>query len=424
MTNWDWDVIVVGAGPAGLLSAARAAQRGRRTLLLEKNRKPGVKILMSGGTRCNLTQAVDTKEILAAFGVQGRFLHSCLAEFGPQALVDLIEAEGVPTKVEPGGKIFPQSDRALDVQEALLRRLKHSGAQLALAEPLSELTPLDDGFRLTTPVRTLTAQKVILTTGGRSYPGCGTSGDGYRWAEALGHTIRPTFPALVPATTAAPWVPLLKGITVPDVLVRVIPWDSPSASPGETAGKAGEILAQRRGSFLFAHFGLSGPAVLDVSRAISSRPRPRKLALSCDFLPDMPEARFETELRHACAADGKRQVLGILGQWLPNRLAETLLAQAGVAVGQRAAELSKAHSRRILLAVKQQVIPVTGTLGFEKAEVTTGGVALEEVDSRTMQSKRLANLYFAGELLDLDGPIGGYNFQAAFATGWRAGGEV
>jgi predicted Rossmann fold flavoprotein len=228
----------------------------------------------------------------------------------------------------------------------------------------------------------------------------------------------------VPATTTAPWVPLLSGITIPDVLVRVIVWDGPAESPRETGGKQAAVLAQRRGSFLFAHFGLSGPVVLDVSRAISSRPRPRKLALRCDFLPAMPEARFEAELRQACAADGKRQVQGILGQWLPNRLAEAFLALAEVAQGRRAAELSKAEQRRILLAVKQQVIPVTGTLGFEKAEVTTGGVALEEVDSRTMQSKRQSNLYLAGELLDLDGPIGGYNFQAAFATGWRAGGSV
>jgi predicted Rossmann fold flavoprotein len=281
------------------------------------------------------------------------------------------------------------------------------------------LERLSSGFRLTTPTRTLTAEKVILTTGGCSYPGCGTTGDGYRWTAALGHTIVPTYPALVPVTTTAEWLRSLQGITVPDVLVRVIPWES----PGET-GQPGTILAQRRGSFLFTHFGLSGPAVLDVSRAVSSRPRPRKLALVCDFLPAVPEERFQAELREACAADGKRQILGMLGEGLPLRLVAALLEQAQVPQTRRAAELSKDERRRIALAFKRQAIPVTGTLGFEKAEVTGGGVALEEVDSRTMQSRKVADLYLAGELLDLDGPIGGYNFQAAFSTGFRAGGSV
>lgn len=408
-----WEVIVVGSGPAGLLAASRAAERGRRTLLLEKNRKPGVKILMSGGTRCNLTHAADAQAVAAEFGSQGRFLRSCLAEFGPQQLVDLIEAEGVPTKIEPGGKIFPQSDRALDIQEALVRRLKRCGAELALSEGLVELTREADGFRLTTTRRMLSAESLILATGGQSYPGCGTTGDGYRFAAALGHSIVPTFPALAPATTTAEWVRELQGITVPDMSVRVIPW------PHE--GSAGECFAQRRGSVLFAHFGLSGPAVLDVSRAISCRPRPRHLALECDFLPDQTAAQLEAELRQASRADGKRQIRSLVSPALPQRLVESLLGQAGVPAERRAAELSKAELHNLVAALKRQPIPVTGTLGFEKAEVTSGGVALGEVDSRTLQSRLVPNLFFAGELLDLDGPIGGYNFQAAFSTGWRAG---
>jgi hypothetical protein len=418
----SWDVIVVGAGAAGLLAAARVAERGRRTLLLEKNARPGVKILMSGGTRCNLTHACDARGIVEAYGAQGRFLHSALAALSPQDLVDLIEAEGVPTKVEETGKIFPVSNKAADVLSALLRRLERSGATLALNEPLMDLERCDEGFRLITPKRTLTTRAAIITTGGQSYPGSGTTGDGYRWAARLGHTIVPPRPALVPIAVSAPWVAELKGITLPDVAVQVI-------EPG-VSGKP-KVLARRRGSFLFAHFGLSGPVVLDVSREVSGHPRPQSLQLVCDFLPSVAQAELETRLRDACLAAGKKQLESVLAEvfvlavgssaLLPRRILETLIKLAGLSPEQKAAEVSKTGRAALVEHVKRLAIAITGTLGFKKAEVTAGGIDLSEVDSRTMQSKLVPGLYLAGEVLDLDGPIGGYNFQAAFSTGWLAG---
>ncbi len=324
----------------------------------------------------------------------------------------MFAAEGVATEVEqPTGKVFPKSNKATDVLAALLRRLERSGCTLSCEEPIERLERSGDGFTLVTPRRTVTAGKVILTTGGQSYPGCGTTGDGYAWAAAMGHQIVPPRPALVPLTTDAAWVRTLSGITIPDVLVRVAP-------PG------GAALAQRRGSFLFTHFGLSGPVVLDVSRVVSGHPAPRQLALVCDFLPRMKLDELDGLVAQECAATGKRQLATILGNWLPQRLAETIVQQAGLADGGRAAELSAAGRRQLVQAVKALPIPISGTLGFKKAEVTAGGVALGEVDSRDMQSKIAANLHFAGELLDLDGPIGGYNFQIAFSTGWLAGESV
>lgn len=421
MTN-SWDVIVVGAGAAGLLAAARAAERGCRVLLLEKNTKPGVKILMSGGTRCNLTHATDARGIVAAFGRQGSFLHSALAALTPDDVIALFRAEGVDTKVEPGGKVFPASDRALDVLTALRVRLLRSGAALSLAEPVVEVTRSAErgGFQLVTTQRTVTAERLILTTGGQSYPGCGTKGDGYAWAAALGHTIVPPRPALVPVTSQCEWTRALSGVTLPDVQVRVLDGDKLVAK----SDLIDPARAVRRSSLLFTHFGYSGPAAMDVSSAISSQAKPSRMVLECDFLPDSRKDVLEQQLQDAAARQGKKHIAAILTEWLPRRLVDALLATQQVPLERVGAELSRSDRTRIVSALKATRLPVAGTLGFEKAEVTAGGVKLQEVDSRTMQSKIVPDLYFAGEVLDLDGPIGGYNFQAAFSTGWLAGESV
>ncbi len=452
-----WDVAIVGGGPAGLMAAARAAERGRRTILLDKNREPGVKILISGGTRCNLTHATDARGIVAAFGPAGRFLHSALAALGPQQVVELFEAEGVHTKVEAGGKVFPSSDRASDVCAALVRRVKRSGCTLGLGEPLVELAGGRKGDRrafserpegyfaisapvplsLVTPSRTIEAEKVILATGGQSYPACGTTGDGYRWAAALGHRIVPPRPALVPLTSHAPWVLALQGVTLPDVMVRVVGQEGDggrfrqgvsqlrrTGDENVLRPRSTPCLASSRGAMLFAHFGVTGPAVMDVSHAVSGFPEPSTLVLRCDLLPEVNGSELEARLAQAAAAEGKRRAAALVQPWLPRRVAETLLALIGTPPDRPAGEFSKLDRRRLAQTVKRLDVPISGTMGFRKAELTAGGVALEEVDSRTMRSRIVPNLYFAGEILDLNGPVGGYNFQAAFSTGWLAGESV
>jgi predicted Rossmann fold flavoprotein len=409
---FDFDAIIAGAGAAGLLAAIHAAERGRRVLLLEKGKKPGVKILMSGGTRCNITHDCDARGIVEAFGTNGKFLHSALACLGPRETVRLFNEEGVATKVEETGKIFPVSNRALDVLDALLKRLARSGAVLALTEPVKDLERHPDGgFRVYTPLRTLTCACVLITTGGKSYPGCGTTGDGYAIAQKFGHTIVTTKPALVPLTVQPEWIGELRGITIPDVSLKVMPPE-------------GKALAARRGSMLFAHFGLSGPAPLDVSWAVSGHPAPTTLTLEADFLPNVPEPTLDEYLRTESLASGKKQLAVVLSEKLPRRLADQLLVLGGMAVDRKAAALSKPDRAKLVASVKRLRLPLRGTLGFEKAEVTAGGVSLDEVDSRTMQSKRQPGLYFAGEVLDLDGWIGGYNFQSAWSTGWLAGREL
>src|SRR5690242_9862778 len=253
MSDVAFDIVVAGAGAAGLMAALRAAECGRRTLLLEKNRKPGVKILMSGGTRCNLTHATDRRGIVEAFGENGPFLHSALAALGPDELVAMFEAEGVRTKVEETGKVFPVSDKALDVLLALQRMLARSGSMTRCDSAVIGMERRGDRFVIRTEQDEIGASKIIITVGGQSYPGSGTTGDGYAWAKSFGHKIVQPRPALVPLTSNERWVADLSGVTIPDVMVQVATGDE-------------KPCASRRASFLFTHFGLSGPAPMDVSR--------------------------------------------------------------------------------------------------------------------------------------------------------------
>lgn len=405
-------VAVIGAGAAGMLAAARAGERGLQVVLLEKNSKAGVKILMSGGTRCNLTQATDRRGIVEAFGPQGSFLHSPLAALGPDELVALFEAEGVRTKIEATGKVFPKSNRAIDVRDALMGMVRRVGVEVRLGVGVTDIATSEAGFVIQTDRGELVADKVILTCGGQSYPGCGTTGDGYAWAKQLGHKIVPPRPALVPLLSDARWVHELSGVTLSDVRVQIV------------GGAAAKPVAERRGSFLFTHFGLSGPVVMDVSRAITARPDADDWQAVCDFLPGQTREQLLETLAKEATAGGKRTIVALASQWLPQRLVEALVEEAKLPSDQRVAELSKVNRSKLIDAIKGQRIRLRGSLGFKKAEVTAGGIDLAEVDSRTMQSKLVPGLFVAGEILDLDGPIGGYNFQAAFSTGWLAGESV
>jgi predicted Rossmann fold flavoprotein len=294
-----------------------------------------------------------------------------------------------------------------------MKRFARSGAELSLEEPVQHIERRADAttFRISTNRRELSAEKLVITVGGQSYPGSGTTGDGYAWATAFGHTIVPPRPALVPLVTEEPWVRELSGLTIPDVEVKLRVSNNP------------KTLDSRRGSLLFTHFGLSGPVILDISRAFTALETPAA-DLNCDFLPTLSAEKLEEQIRKAASADGKQHVLNFLAEYLPRRLAESLAGKAAITQQTRLGEFSKSSRAALIKASKSTAIPITGTRGFAKAEVTAGGVALGEVDSRTMQSKLVSGLYFAGEILDLDGPIGGYNFQAAFSTGVLAGGSV
>ena len=421
-SSLEYDLIIVGAGAAGLMGAASASSRGLRVLLIEKNKKLGVKILISGGTRCNITHHCSVREIVKRFGRNGNFLHSPLHALPPEAVIEMINGQGVATKVEHTGKIFPVSDRAIDVRDALVALARQSGAEIISGCGVESVLKDGNDFVLQCPRGQFRSTNLLITTGGKSYPGCGTTGDGYRWAESFGHRITQTAPALVPLLNDCHWANELKGITIPQAGVAV--WQPAEKLLAGQKPKKNKPLAKTVGSFLFTHFGFSGPTALDVSREVSLHRQRKSLTLEVDFLPSEKRHRLQEALEEKRRFNGKQITGNLLNDWFPKRLADSLISAAGIEPETRNAELSKAGLNSICEQIKQTRFGLNGTLGFEKAEVTTGGIGLDEVDSSTMQSKRVDRLFFAGEVLDLDGPIGGFNFQSAFSTGWLAGQSI
>jgi predicted Rossmann fold flavoprotein len=412
------DVAVAGAGAAGLMAAAAAAAAGARTLVLEKTSRPGAKILASGGARCNVTTALPGSEAARAFpSAVARFLRPAFARFGPEALRRLLADEGVPTKVEPlFDKVFPASGRAGDVLLALVGRAERAGAEFAPRRPVRAVLPAEGGFRVITPRGQVRARTVVMACGGASYPRTGCTGDGYRMLAQLGHRIVPLRPALVPLVVEAEWVRELAGVAAPAARVQAI-------------DERGKVLRESRRPVLFTHRGLSGPGPMDVSAALTPPAQPGRAAaestglrpgrLRIDWIADVSDADLAAAL--AARGGGPSPVAARIPGGLPARLVRALMRLARVPPDRAAAQLTREERRRLVDALKRCEIPVDGHEGFDRAEVTAGGVDLDEVDRRSMESRVVAGLFLCGELLDIDGPIGGFNFQAAFSTGLVAG---
>ena len=411
-------IVIIGAGAAGLMAAAHAAQLARpngvEVLVLEKNSKTGAKILMSGGTRCNITQDTDARGITSAFANGGRFLQKTIGAFPPSEVVQLFNQLGVETKTEETGKVFPMSNRALHVRDALEHYAVESGALIRRRCGVTGLCFNQGQWQVATENETINCDKVVVTSGGKSWPGCGTTGDAYAWLHQLGHTIRKTHPALVPLVGGQAWAHQLSGLTLADCQAAVYPKEQWLNRPA----KRRKHLIERRGGWLFTHQGFSGPAAMDVSGAITGQASFEDTVMTVDFLPSMDSSELESLLSNR-SQQGRSTVSNQLGKVMPTRLASALTLHAGQDCP--LSQLKRQALHELVAAIKSCVVPIRGTRGFEKAEVTAGGVQLKEVDPKTMQSKRHPGLYIAGEVLDVDGPIGGYNFQAAFSTGRAAG---
>lgn len=394
-----YDLIVVGAGPAGLFGAIHAGGAGMRVLALERNESPGRKLLASGAGRCNLTNASPSEDFPLHYGAASRFVKPALFEFTNRDLVSFFTERGLPLVEMNGGKIFPASQNSRDVLRVLLDEASRLGVEIAYARRAESVEREGDAFLARSGGREYRASNLLLSTGGLSYPGTGSTGDGYRFAEGFGHSIAETAPALAPLVIEDYALAECAGVSLQDAEFLI--------------SRDGKDVARARGDLLFTHKGLSGPGILDSSRLI----RPGDdILLRLTGAMDAEEA--ERALIDASGKAGSRQVKTVacsLG--IPERLALSALTIAGVDGAIPVAKLDRGSRKRLVRALVAMPFRVASLGGYEEAMATRGGVSLAEVNAKTMESRIVPGLYFAGEILDVDGDTGGYNLQFAFSSG-------
>lgn len=406
-------LIVVGGGAAGLLAALTAARAGAEVLLLERNPKVGRKLYITGKGRCNLTNHCPWSEVLQNVPRNGRFLYSALSAFPPSETEAFFEALGVPLKVERGNRVFPASDRAADVIDALFFALKRAGVTLVQARAEEVLTEHGavSGVRAG---EAFPCKAVLLATGGLSYPGTGSTGDGYGMAEALGHTVIEPRPSLVPLESPDPCCAQMQGLALKNVVLTV-------------KSAKGKAVFREQGELLFTHFGLSGPLVLSASAHMRTLWESGPMGASgptahIDLKPALDEAALDARLLREVGGRPNVNLSTLLGAMAPRLLVPVLLERAGIPGERKAHDLTKQERRRLLEGFKCFTVAVSGPRPIAEAIITSGGVKVSEVDPKTMMSRKVPGLFFAGELLDVDAYTGGFNLQIAWATG-RAAGE-
>lgn len=401
-------IIVVGGGAAGLMAAGCAAQAGADVLVLEKMARPARKLGITGKGRCNLTNVADLTEFIAHFGRTGKFLHHAFSRFFSGDLIAFFESQGLPLVTERGGRVFPASAKAPDVVRALVHWVKAQGVQVKHSAPVDELVLIDG--RVTGVVvqgHRFDCDGVILATGGASYPATGSTGDGYRLAAKAGHAVVPIHPALVPLETAEA-TKSMAGLTLRNVGVRLL-----------VNGKKRRELF---GEMCFTDSGVSGPLILTLSgEAVDALRRGDAVHVSIDLKPALDDNKLDARLRRDFAERGRETMRSLLRGLLPPEMVPVCLEQTAIVPEAMGNQITAAERTRLRHWLKNFRLTVTGHRPFAEAIITAGGVDIREVDPKTMQSRLVQGLYFAGEILDLQADTGGYNLQAAFSTGWLAG---
>ncbi len=408
--NDRFDVVVIGAGPAGLMAAFTAVESGARIIVVEKNDSPGKKLLMTGNSRCNFTHnETDIQKLIDSYGDKGSFLYSAFSLFGVQDTIDFFNKHGVESKAEKDGRVFPRSNRAADILNVFVNRLKGSNSRLLINSEVRELTIKRDKLKsiILNNNTEIFADRFILCTGGRSYPSTGSTGDGYRWAKNLGHKIIPPKPALTPIKIREKWVKNLQGLSMPGVLV--------SLYNGEKESIHGT------GDIIFTHFGISGPLILNMSRYLTQSIKKGEIKIRIDLKPEMNFEQLSNHFRELFKNNLVKPIVAVLRELFPNRLACEILNLTEVNPEKKVNQVNRDEREKILKLVKRLEITPSGLCDFNYAMTTSGGVDLAEVSPKTMGSRLVENLFFAGEILDLDGPTGGYNLQICWSTGYLAG---
>lgn len=405
-----YDLAIIGAGPAGMMAALRASECGANVVLLEKNHIPGVKLLITGKERCNITNAeTDVRKFTANFGKNGKFLLTALYHFGIKETIDFFHKNKLKTKIERGGRVFPEGNKSKDVQELFLRCIKRNNITLLTnckIKNISQKQNTIEKINLDNNAE-IKAKNYLISTGGLSYPQTGSTGDGYKWAKQMGHTIIKPEPALTPILVKEKWVKELEGLSLKNVRISIY--------------QNNKKQDDRFGEALFTGFGLSGPIVLDMSKSIGKLLINGQADLFIDFKPALDFDILDKRILRDLEKHNNKSIKNILPELLPKKLIPVILELAKIDPEKKGHSITKTERKKLKLLLKQFHLTVKSLLGFNKAIITAGGVTLKEIDPGNMRSRIMKNLYFAGEVLDLDGPTGGYNLQACWSTGYLAG---
>lgn len=411
----SYELIVIGAGAAGMMAAISAAQNGipgEQILVLERNEKPGKKLYITGKGRCNLTNACDVEELFLNVPRQAKFLYSAFYTFTNDQVIEFFEKAGMKTKVERGNRVFPVSDHASDVIGALKRMMERYGICVKYHARVKQLlaengavcgVTLEDGGQLA-------AKRVLIATGGKSYPTTGSDGDGYVLAKACGHTITELRPSLVPFTAAEEDVRSLQGLAPKNVRVQIIAGKNPK-----------KVLFENFGEMLFTHYGVSGPLMLSASAVVNDEIKKENLTLLIDWKPALSEEQLDKRILKDFEENKNRQFKNALGGLAPAKLLPVLIERSGIPEEKKVNEITKEERKNLTLCLKRFSVTLTGLRDFDEAIITRGGVSLREVNPSTMESRLCRGLWFAGEVLDLDAFTGGFNLQIAWSTGYLAG---
>ena len=404
------DVAIIGAGPAGCMAAIQAALvRGRKVILIEKNRHIGEKLLLTGQGRCNLTNSSDMNEFLTKYH-NGNFLRNSFPQFFHTDLIDFFERNGLSTKKERGNRIFPKSDKSSDVVETLLKTLRQSGIQVIKNAATLSIKAKDNLFEIATRKGIFTAKTVILATGGKSYPQTGSTGDGYEFAAMFGHTIMPLEPALCGLHLKEKWMREWAGITLKNIEVSVY------------CNK--HLLTTSFGELLFTHFGISGPTILNISGDVSENFGKNRIDLGVNLKPALTKEILDQRLQREFAQYPKKALKNIFKSLMPAGMITEFLGYCGIDETKKGNQISRKERELMRTKLQKLSFTVASIDSFEHSMVTRGGVCIKEINPKTMESKIVPKLFFAGEIIDIDGQTGGYNLQAAFTTGFVAGTHI
>ena len=404
-----FDVIVVGAGPSGLLAAGRAAELGGKVLLIEKMRQEGRKLLITGKGRCNITNNASISDFITHVYPNGRFLRHAFSHFFSKDIIELLHKYDVETTLERGGRYFPASNKSSDVLQALLNWVHELNVDIRCGHRVEKLLVENNKIvGIKANGLEFKCKSVILATGGKSYPATGSNGDGYELAKQLGHTIEDVRPALVPLETSGKVAQQLQGLNLKNV--KAVVWVD------------GKKVAEDFGEMLFTHFGLSGPIILTLSRiVVGALHENKKVNVTVDLKPALDEQKLDNRLIRDLNEHGKKKISNIFRFWLPSTMVPVFIDLLGLDPEKACHQVSSKERKQIRHLMKNLPFQITNHRSFKEAIITAGGISKNEISSKTMESKLVKGLYFAGEMIDVDAETGGYNLQIAYSTGWLAG---